>query len=60
MWITLGFTYIFIEQGIMQLTGTKEYEKPEDCFREAVAVMADENYQVHMACVPIIKPMEES
>ena len=44
----------------MQLTGTKEYEKPEDCFREAVAVMADENYQVHMACVPIIKPMEES
>ena len=60
MWITLGVLYVFIEQGIMQITGTKEYENPEDCFREAVAVMADETNQVHMACVPIIKPMEQS
>jgi hypothetical protein len=51
MWVTLGIMYIFISPGVMQL---------EDCFKQAVTVMADKTTQVHMACMPIIKDLTSS
>jgi hypothetical protein len=52
--------YVFISPGVMQLVGTQEFERPEDCFKQAVTVMADKTTQVHMACMPIIKDLTSS
>lgn len=60
MWIVLGFYYTFVGQGIMQLHGYDEFENPEDCFRASLQVMMDEDDPRHMACVPLLKPVEES
>ena len=60
MWITLGILYIFTSPGVMQLVGSQEFEKPEDCFRAAFSVMADQENPAHMACMPIIKELKAS
>jgi len=38
---------------MLQITGTKEYTNPQDCFADAMAVMADKNNPNNMACIPI-------
>jgi len=38
---------------MMQITGTKKYTSPQDCFADAMAVMADKNNPNNMACIPI-------
>jgi hypothetical protein len=60
MWITLGILYVFTSPGVMQLVGSQEFEKPEDCFKTAVSVMADKKTPVHMACMPVIKDLTSS
>jgi len=52
--------YIFISPGVMQLVETQEYLKPEDCFKDAVVVMADAQNPAHMACLPILKEVKEA
>ncbi len=58
MWTIIGVTYIFIAQGVMQITSTETYESPQDCFAKAMEIMQDEAIQDHMACVPYFEPIE--
>ena len=60
MWVTIGFYYVFVGQGLMQVLGYDEYEKPEDCFKAALTVMMDQDDRRHMACVPLLKDTEST
>ena len=53
MWSVVGILYIVIGPTMMQITGTKKYTSPQDCFADAMAVMADKNNPNNMACIPI-------
>jgi len=53
MWTIVGILYIVIGPTMMQITGTKKYTDPQQCFTEAMAVMSDKNNPNNMACVPI-------
>jgi len=53
MWTVVGILYIVIGPTMMQITGTKKYTSPQDCFADAMAVMADKNNPNNMACIPI-------
>lgn len=55
MWIVIGIFTMTIQPGVFQVVENKEFENPEDCFKEAMIVMADENDPRGMACVPILK-----
>ena len=55
MWITLGIYAIALQQGIFQVVETKEFNNPEDCFREALVVAADPADIRGMLCVPVKK-----
>lgn len=53
MWSVVGILYIIIGPTIIQMTGTKKFTSPQECFAEAMAVMADTTNPNNMACVPI-------
>jgi len=55
MWITLGVYAIALQQGIFQIVETREFNNPEDCFREALIVMNDSKDARGMLCLPIKK-----
>ena len=55
MWITLGVYALAIQQGVFQVVETKEFNNPEDCFKEALVVMTDENDPRGMLCMPFFK-----
>ena len=55
MWITLGVYALALQQGIFQIVETKEFNNPEDCFREALIVAQDTNDPRGMLCVPVKK-----
>ena len=55
MWITLGVYTIALQVGILKIVETQEFEKPEDCFKQAFMIMQDENDPRGMACVPVLK-----
>lgn len=55
MWITLGVYALALQQGIFQVVETKEFNNPEDCFREALIVAQDANDPRGMLCVPVKK-----
>jgi hypothetical protein len=55
MWITLGVYALALQQGIFQIVETKEFNNPEDCFREALIVMNDPEDPRGMLCLPIKK-----
>lgn len=44
-----------IQQGIFQIVETQEFTNPEDCFRQALIVMQDDNDPRGMLCVPFFK-----
>ena len=58
MWTIIGVTYIFVAQGVMQITSAEKYESPQDCFAMAMKIMQDDSIQDHMACVPYFEPIE--
>lgn len=60
MWTIIGITYIFIAQGVMQITSVEKYESPQACFTKAMEIMQDENIQDHMACVPYYEKGQDS
>lgn len=53
MWSVVGILYIIIGPTMMQITGTKKFTSPQECFAEAMAVMADTTNPNNMACVPV-------
>ena len=55
MWVTLGIYAIALQQGVFQVVETKEFNNPEDCFREALIVAQDTSDRRGMLCVPVKK-----
>jgi len=53
MWIIYGIITIAIQPGVLQIVDRKEYINPQDCFRDAMEIMADAEDPRGMACVPI-------
>jgi hypothetical protein len=52
-WIVYGIITIVIQPGVLQIVERKEYANPQDCFRDAMVLMADAEDPRGMACVPI-------
>lgn len=52
MWKILGAYYILVAPNMFQVVEIKFFEKPQDCFAEAMKVMKDENDPRNMACIP--------
>jgi hypothetical protein len=53
MWIIYGIITIALQPGVLQIVERKEYNDPQDCFRDAMVIMADADDPRGMACVPI-------
>jgi len=53
MWIIYGIITIALQPGVFQVVERKEYTNPQDCFKDAMVIMADTNDPRGMACVPI-------
>jgi len=55
MWTVIGIITIAIQPGILQIVEKKDFNNPQDCFNEAMVIMADAEDPRGMACVPIPK-----
>ncbi len=53
MWIIYGIITIALQPGVLQIVERKEYNDPQDCFKDAMVIMADADDPRGMACVPI-------
>ena len=53
MWTVIGIVTLAIQPGILQIVEKKDFNSPQDCFQEAMEIMADANDPRGMACVPI-------
>ena len=53
MWLIYGIITIAVQPGLLQIVERKEYNNPQDCFRDAMVLMADKEDPRGMACVPI-------
>ena len=53
MWTVYGIITIAVQPGILQIIERKEFEKPQDCFKEAMVLMQDTEDPRGMSCVPI-------
>jgi len=53
MWLVYGIITIAIQPGVLQIVERKEYANPQDCFKDAMVLMADSEDPRGMACVPI-------
>jgi hypothetical protein len=53
MWTVIGIITIAIQPGILQIVEKKDFTNPQDCFNEAMVIMADADDPRGMACVPI-------
>jgi hypothetical protein len=53
MWLIYGIITIAVQPGLLQIVERKEYNDPQDCFRDAMVLMADAEDPRGMACVPI-------
>ena len=55
MWVIYGIITLAVQPGLLQIVERKEYANPQDCFRDAMVIMADAEDPRGMACVPIPK-----
>ena len=53
MWTVYGIITIAIQPGVLQIIDRKEFENPQDCFKEAMVLMQDAEDPRGMSCVPI-------
>ena len=53
MWLIYGIITIAVQPGLLQIVERKVYNDPQDCFRDAMVMMADKEDPRGMACVPI-------
>jgi hypothetical protein len=53
MWTVFGIITIAIQPGVLRIIDRKEFENPQDCFKEAMVLMQDAEDPRGMACVPI-------
>jgi hypothetical protein len=57
VWLVYGIITIAVQPGLLQIIDRKEYTNPQDCFKDAMVLMADAEDPRGMACVPI--PQDE-
>jgi len=53
VWLVYGIITLAIQPGVLQIVERKEYTNPQDCFEDAMVIMADAEDPRGMACVPI-------
>lgn len=53
MWTVYGIITIAIQPGVLQIIDRKEFENPQDCFKEAMVLMQDAEDPRGMSCVPV-------
>jgi len=53
MWVIYGIITLAVQPGLLQIVDRKEYANPQDCFKDAMVMMADAEDPRGMACVPI-------
>jgi len=53
MWIIYGIITIALQPGVLQIVERKEYNDPQDCFKDAMVIMADVEDPRGLGCVPI-------
>ena len=53
MWLIYGIITIAVQPGLLQIVERREYNDPQDCFKDAMVLMADAEDPRGMACVPI-------
>ena len=53
MWVIYGIITLAVQPGLLQIVERKEYANPQDCFRDAMVLMADAEDPRGMACVPV-------
>jgi hypothetical protein len=53
MWVIYGIITLAVQPGLLQIVERKEYANPQDCFKDAMVLMADAEDPRGMACVPI-------
>ena len=53
MWTIYGIITIALQPGMLQIIEQKKYEKPQDCFADAMVMMQDEEDPRGMSCIPI-------
>jgi hypothetical protein len=55
MWKVAGIYYFIVAQNMFQVVDMHYFDKPEDCFIQAMSIMKDKEDPRNMACVPIYK-----
>lgn len=60
MWTVFGVIYLVVGMNLLQVVDSREYQNPQDCLADAMRIMADKEEPHHMACVPVLKPGEET
>jgi len=53
VWLVYGIITIAVQPGLLQIIDRKKYTNPQDCFKDAMVLMADAEDPRGMACVPI-------
>lgn len=53
MWSVFGIITIALQPGILQIVDRKEFKNPQDCFKEAMVLMKDDEDPRGMACIPV-------
>jgi hypothetical protein len=60
MWTVFGIIYLVVGTNFLQVVDSREYQNPQDCLADAMRIMANKEEPHHMACIPVLKPGEET
>lgn len=60
MWTVFGIIYLVVGTNLLQVVDSREYQNPKDCLADAMQIMANKEEPHHMACIPVLKPGEET
>jgi hypothetical protein len=60
MWTVFGIIYLVVGTNLLQVVDSREYQNPQDCLADAMRIMANKEEPHHMACIPVLKPGEET
>lgn len=55
MWLIVGFMYLALGEGHLQVLENVVYEDPRDCFKDAMEIMARKD-DIKMGCIPVFVP----
>jgi hypothetical protein len=55
MWKVVGIYYILVATNTFQVIDMHTFDKPEECFLQAMSIMKDKEDPRNMACIPLHK-----